>query len=248
MNRRAFSKVLLGAGVALSAAQALAANDVLDDLLRRAAGSGDSGTAGAGALGSSQLAAGLKEALRIGTERTVDRVQVLNGFNLDKNIHIPLPKKLEKARKLLKKLGMSGQLDELEQQLNRAAETAAPKAKQLFVNAVSSMTFDDARSILKGPDDAATQYLRRQTQAPIAEQMWPVIDESLSKVGAVESMKSLVASYANFPLAPKLNTDLTGYVVGKAMDGLFFYVAKEEAAIRKDPVKRTTELLRQVFG
>ncbi len=249
MNRRAFSKVLLGAAVALSAAQVLAGTDVLGDLLKRAAGSGSSGTTGVGsALGGSQLAAGLKEALRIGTERTVERVQVLNGFNLDKNIHIPLPKKLEKARKLLKKAGMSGQLDELELQLNRAAETAAPKAKQLFVSAVSNMTFDDARGILNGPEDAATLYLRRQTQAQIAEQMRPVIDESLARVGAVTTMKSLLASYSSFPLAPKLDTDLTGYVVGKAMDGLFFYVAKEEAAIRKDPVKRTTELLRQVFG
>ncbi len=249
MKRRAFSKVLLGAGVAAYAVQVLATNDVLGDLLKRAAGSGGNGATGVGsALGGSQLAAGLKEALRIGTERTVDRVQVLNGFNLDNNVHIRLPKKFEKARKLLKKVGMSGQLDELELQLNRAAETAAPKARQLLVNAVTNMTFDDARSILNGPEDAATQYLRRQTQAPVAEQMRPVIDDSLAKVGAVTTMKSLLASYSSFPLAPKLDTDLTGYVVGKAMDGLFFYLAKEEVAIRRDPVKRTTELLRQVFG
>ncbi len=242
MNRRRLFPALIAClGAVPMAAPAYARESLIDRLLRVPA-------TGASNEATPTLAAGLKEALRIGTERSVSRVQVVGGFFDDPSIRIPLPRALKKARKVLGRVGLGGTLDELELQMNRAAETAAPRAKQLFVDAVSSMTFDDARGILQGPDNAATQFLRTRSELPLTSAMRPVIDDTLSRVGAVTTMQSLLTSMQGLPLAQIADLDLTGFVVGKAMDGLFHYIALEEAAIRKDPVKRTTALLRQVFG
>lgn len=199
-------------------------------------------------LGNDEVAAGLKEALRVGTETVVGNLGTTDGFNLDPQIHIPLPNQFDQVRSILGRIGMDSMLTDLELGLNRAAEVATPKAKSLFLSAINDMTLDDVMAIYKGPDDAATQYFKSKMSAPLALEMKPVVDESLAEVGAVKMYDDVMKSYETVPFAPKIDADLSDYVVEKGMDGIFYYLAKEEAAIREDPVKRTTDILKNVFG
>lgn len=144
--------------------------------------------------------------------------------------------------------GASGLVDDLELKMNRAAEAAAPKAKSLFFDAITKLTLDDVQKIYKGPKDVATQYFRGKMSDPPAKAMRPVFDQELATVGAVKSYDSVMAQYKAIPFVPDVKADLTDHVLGKAIDGLFHYIAKEEMAIRENPAKRTTELLRKVFG
>jgi hypothetical protein len=203
---------------------------------------------GTDALGSDDIAAGLREALKVGSERVVQQVGARDGFNADPQIHIPLPGALQDVQSMLQKIGMAGLADDLELKLNRGAEAAAPEAKALFWQAISEMTLDDSKEIYNGPDDAATQYFKAKMSPPLAERMSPIVDSSLSEVGAVRSYDDMMARYETIPFVPDVKADLTGYVVEKALAGIFFYIAKEEAAIRNDPAARTTELLKKVFG
>ncbi|MEE8496104.1 MAG: DUF4197 domain-containing protein, partial [Xanthomonadales bacterium] len=199
-------------------------------------------------LGSDEVGEGLKEALRVGTETVVGNLGKTDGFNLDPLIHIALPSQLEKVKSILGKIGMDSMLTDLELRLNRAAEIATPKAKSLFVEAINNMTLDDVMAIYKGPDDSATQYFKSKMSAPLALEMKPVVDESLADAGAVKMYDKVMKHYDNVPFAPEVEADLGEYVVQKGMDGIFHYLAKEEAAIRQDPVKRTTDILKRVFG
>jgi hypothetical protein len=191
--------------------------------------------------------AGLKEALTVGSEQVVQQLGKTDGFYDDPQIHIPLPEKLATVKSALDKVGMGSFADDLELKLNRAAEAATPKARELFLNSISQMTFEDARAILNGPEDAATQYFRKTMSPDLAEAMSPVVDDTLSEVGAVQSYDRMMGKYADLPFMPDVKADLTDHVVNKGMDGIFHYMAKEEAAIRKNPVKRTTDLLKKVF-
>ncbi|OIO66671.1 MAG: hypothetical protein CO186_10560 [Zetaproteobacteria bacterium CG_4_9_14_3_um_filter_49_83] len=139
-------------------------------------------------------------------------------------------------------------MDELELKLNRAAEAATPKAKKLFADAVRAMTIDDARRILNGPEDAATQYFKAKMSDPLRVEMKPVVDQSLAEVGAVQVYDQVMGKYKSLPFVPDVKADLTGHVLDKGLDGIFLYLAKEEAAIRQNPVKRSTEILKKVFG
>ena len=199
-------------------------------------------------ISADEAGSGLKEALRVGTDTVVGNLGQPGGFDLDPQIHIPLPKQLDKARKILGKLGMDSMLVDLETKLNEAAEIATPKAKQLFMDAINDMTLDDVMAIYKGPDDAATQYFRSKMSAPLALEMKPVVDSSLEGVGALELYDNAMAQYEEVPFAPKVDLDISDYVVEKGMDGIFYYLAKEEAAIRNNPAARTTDLLKSVFG
>jgi hypothetical protein len=199
-------------------------------------------------LTSEEIGAGLKEALRVGSETVVAQLGRQDGFNADPAIHIPLPQQLNTVQTWLGKVGMSGLLDDLEVKLNRAAEVATPKAKDLFIKAVSEMTFDDVMNIYKGPDDAATRYFQGKMSGPLAEEMSPIVSDSLAEVGAVKAYDKTMAEYKAIPFAPDAKADLTSYVVEKGMDGIFHYIAIEEASIRQNPVKRTTDLLQKVFG
>lgn len=203
---------------------------------------------GSGALTGTEIAAGLREALKVGTGRVVQQVGRKDGFNGDKIIRIPLPGALKDVQKTLRKVGLSRLADDLELRLNRAAEAAAPEAKALFVDAITQMTLKDVRRIYEGPDDAATRYFQGKMTPALARRMQPVIDRNLAKVGAIAAYDRMISRYKAIPLVPDVKADLTEYVADEAMDGLFHYVAVEEAAIRNDPAKRTTEILKRVFG
>lgn len=195
-----------------------------------------------------EIVEGLKEALRVGSSRVVEQLGTVDGYYEDPQVHIPLPGNLEKVRSALKTVGMSSMMDDLEIQLNRAAEQAAGKAKPLFMDAISTMTIEDAMQIYRGPDDAATRYFENRMADPLAEEMRPIVAESLQEVGAMQTYDAAVGRYKSLPFVPDIQTDLTGYVIERGMAGIFLYLGKEEAAIRSDPVQRTTDILKKVFG
>jgi hypothetical protein len=195
-----------------------------------------------------EIDAGLREALRVGSERVVAQVGRADGFNADAAIRIPLPDRLAAARLTMDKFGMGGVFNDLEVRLNRAAEIAAPQAKAIFWQAIREMSMQDVNTIFRGPEDAATRYFQRKMTPELAAAMGPVIEKSLNEVGAIRVYNQVVTQARAMPFAPEIKTDLTGYVVEKGMAGIFHYLAQEEAAIRKNPAKRTTELLQRVFA
>jgi hypothetical protein len=196
----------------------------------------------------SQVAAGLKEALRVGSETVVAKLGQADGFNADPAIHIPLPKSFTTVPSALKPLGMSYLLDDLELKLNRAAEQATPKAKELFLSSIEQMTLDDVMGIYNGPPDAATRYFQEKMSKPLGVAMKPIVDQTLTQAGAVQAYDNVMGQYQAVPFVPDVKADLSGYVVEQGMNGIFHYLAQEEAAIRQNPAKRTTELLKTVFG
>jgi len=216
---------------------------LLDSLL----GSKES-SAAKNVLSKTDITAGLKEALRVGTERVVSQLGQTGGFNSDELIHIPLPSQLQTVKNVLERVGMGSMMGDLELKLNRAAEAATPKAQALFLKAIKEMSFEDAKLIYNGADNAATQYLREKMNVSLTEEMRPLVQKSLSDVGAVQAYDSAIGRYENIPFVADVKANLTDYTIEKGMDGIFYYLAQEEAAIRKDPLKRSTELLRKVFG
>jgi len=199
-------------------------------------------------LSTDDLQKAFKEALTQGSEAVVSKLSLEDGFNGDKAIHIPLPKSLQKAQSVLDKVGMGSLMDDLELKLNRAAEAATPEAKALFVNAVKEMSFKDVQKIYNGSQDSATQYLRSKTGTDLEAKMRPIIENSLNSVGAVSAYDKAISEYKDLPFVPDVKADLLQHVTEKGMDGMFYYLAKEEAAIRENPVKQTTEILKKVFG
>ncbi len=207
------------------------------------------GSSGAGgSLSEGEIGSGLKEALTVSTVAVVSRLGTAGGFNDDPAIHIPLPGSLKNVQKTLNSLGMGGMLDDLELRLNRAAEMATPKAKKLFLDAITEMTLEDVRGILNGPDDAATRYFQRKMTPGLLKEMRPIVDDSLAEAGAVKAYDKTMGQYNNLPFVPDAKANLTDYVLEKGTDGIFHYIAEEEAAIRNNPAKRTTELLQKVFS
>lgn len=206
------------------------------------------GSTGKQALSAAEITSGLKEALTVGTGRVVDQLGSADGFLKDQSIHIPLPESLGTVQNALQKIGMSGLLDDLETRLNRAAEQATPEAKKLFLNAISEMTIDDAMAIYNGPNDAITRYFQTKTEKPLAQAMKPIVDEKLHMSGAMISYNSVMGKYRSLPFVPDVQANLTDHVLDRGISGIFHYLALEEAAIRTNPVKRTTELLQKVFG
>lgn len=201
-----------------------------------------------GALSAKDMVAGLKDALKVGSERVVQQLSHKNGFNADPKIHIPLPDSLKRVKSLLASVGAASLMDDLELKLNRAAEAATPKAKQLFGNAIRSMSFQDARGILQGSNDAATQYFKDKMSAPLAKEMQPIIEQMLQKVGAVQAYNKVMGQYKSMPFVPNIQANLQKYVTQGALKGVFHYMAIEEAGIRKNPAKRTTDILKKVFS
>ena len=195
-----------------------------------------------------EIGEAFKVALRIGSENVVKKLGDVDGFNADSAVHIPLPKELNTVKTMLAKVGMSRIVDDLELKLNRAAEAATPKAKELFWQSITEMTFDDIKGIYEGSEDSATRYFQGKMSPSLSKEMRPIVEESLSKVGAIQAFDNVMDKYQTLPFVPDVKANLTDHVVQKGMDGIFYYIAKEEAAIRKNPVKQTTDLLKKVFG
>lgn len=247
MERRSF---LAGLAVLVTTpAFALSLDDILN-ATKSAQGQDSGGGSGLPAgVTTSEGIGGLKEALTNGAVAAILRVGKLDGYWGDDKIRIPLPGALGTAQKSLKLIGASGPLDDLQLKINHAAEDAAPKARSIFVDAIQGMTVTDIAGVLRGGDTAGTQYLRRTTGDSLSDLFHPPIKSALETTGAVTAFKSAVAQYgANGLVGDGPEESLTNFAVTKGLDGIFHYVGEEERAIRKNPVKQTSGLLRKVFG
>ena len=199
-------------------------------------------------LGGADIGAGLKEALQKGVTEQVTKLTAVDGFYKNDAVKILFPEELQKVDKTLRSIGLSSLADEGVKALNRAAEDAVKEATPIFVNAITSMKITDAKNILTGNDVAATTYLEGTTSISLAAKFSPVIQSSLSKVGADKIWETIIAKYNKVPLVNKVNPDLTNYVTEKAMEGVFKMIAVEEKKIRTDISARTSPLLKKVFA
>lgn len=199
-------------------------------------------------LTTAEVAEGLKEALIKGISNGSDMASQVDGYFKNPSIKIPFPPEVKKVEDKLRQLGLGGEVDKFVTTLNRGAEDAAKEAKPIFISAIKAMTIQDAWAILKGDKNAATEYLKRTTSGQLREKFTPVIANSLNKVNATRYYGDIVNTYNKVPFVEKVNPDLTSYATTKAMDGLFLLIADEEKKIREDPLARTSELLKKVFG
>ena len=202
---------------------------------------------GAGGLSNTDIVTGLKQALSVGAQNSSQQLSSVDGFFANAAIKILLPEEAKKVESTLRNLGMSNLVDKAILSMNRAAEEAAKGAGSIFINAVQQMSITDAVNILKGGDFAATNYFKGKTTMQLTQSFQPVIDKALKNVNATKYWSDVITVY-NKLSANKVNTDLSAYVTQRAMDGIFYQVGLEEQKIRRDPVARTTEILKKVFG
>jgi hypothetical protein len=199
-------------------------------------------------LSNKDTAGGLKEALTQGAGKAVDMLGQNDGFLGNPKVKIHLPDNLEKAADLMRKFGQGKHVDELETAMNRAAEAAVPEAKKLLVEAIKKMSMDDAKGILTGGDNAATEYFRRTTSAPLGEKFKPIIQKAMAKVNVAEKYDQFAGKAAKLGLVKEEDSHLDHYVTEKALDGLYLMIAEEEKAIRTNPVGAVGSLAKKVFG
>ncbi len=202
-------------------------------------------------LTNSEIVSGLKDALTVGARKSVDILAVENGFYKDASVFIKFPQEAIKVKEYALKLGMDNQVNKFEETLNRAAEAAVKEAYPVFANAITNMTFADAKNILHGSDDAATQYFRKQTWSQLHDLFYPKVKQATEKVALTKYWDPLVTQYNKTTIVtgnPKIETDLNEYVTQKALEGLFVKLAIEEKQIRENPAARVTDILKKVFG
>jgi hypothetical protein len=200
-----------------------------------------------GALSTDDIAAGLKQALTVGTQNSASKLSAVDGFFANAALKVLMPPEAQKVENTLRSIGMGSVVDKAVLAMNRAAEDAAKSAAPIFVDAIKQMTISDALSILQGGDFAATNYFKQKTTLALTNAFKPVISTSLDKVNATKYWADVFNLYNKFSSNP-VNTDLAAYVTGKAIDGIFYEVSLEEQKIRKDPAARVTDLLKKVFG
>lgn len=245
-------KILLASVLAALAwqASALDMNDLgaIADKATKSTASSTSGGNGVSALSDSETNDGLKTALNQGVTKAVSMLGATDGFFGNKEVKIPLPKSLKKIEKGMKLVGMGKQSDELILKMNRAAEAAVPEAKTLLVDAVKKMSLADAKAILTGPNDAATQYFKKTTSTQMAERFLPIVTKATEKVQLAETYNKYAEMGSKFGVVKKEDAKIEQYVTNKALDGLYLMIAKEEAAIRKDPLGQASSILKKVFG
>jgi hypothetical protein len=205
-------------------------------------------TGGQSALTQAEIDAGLREALTVGTNLVAAQLGKTNGYFGDARVRIPLPKTYRDIQTNLARVGASGPLDDLELRMNRAAEAAVPEAKTLILGAVKSITINDALQILNGGDTAATDYLRSRTETQLRQAFAPYVKQTLAQSGAFTSLEQVAGQYGCGGVTGSLQNDLTQHAVGLGLDGIFLYVSEEEKKIRDNPLARTSEILRRVFG
>jgi hypothetical protein len=199
-------------------------------------------------LSDAKIGSGLKEALKIGTENAVKFTGNLDGYFRNQAIKILMPEKLQTMEKTLRAVGLGPQVDEFILSMNRAAERAAPAAKQIFWDAIGEITFQDAKKILSGNETAATDYFKAKTTDKLTTAFRPIVDRATNEVGVTRQYKELVGGFQSIPFVKNEPVDIDQYVTTKALDGLFYVVAQEEKKIRTDPAARVTDLLKEVFG
>lgn len=199
-------------------------------------------------ISNAEIASGLREALNFGIDKQVSKLTLENGYYNNALVKILLPEELQKVEKALRDIGLGSLADEGIKALNRAAEDAVGTATPIFVNAVKDITFNDAKSILLGSDDAATLYLAGKTESPLYNEFHPIINNSFKKVGADQIWSNLINKYNAIPFTTNVNPDLTDYVTKEALKGVYEMIAVEEKDIRTKLSSRTTNLLRQVFA
>ena len=206
------------------------------------------GIGGVSALSESKVASGLKEALQVGATNAVKITGKPNGYFGNEAIKILMPHDTQLLEKGLRAVGYGPKIDAFILSMNRSAETAAPAAKKIFIDAVLAMSFDDAKKILAGNDTAATDYFKEKTTGQLTEAFEPVVKKVMAQNGTARQYNALVDQYKSIPFAKNQNLDIDHYVVTKALDGLFYELADQEKQIRKNPAARTTTLLKEVFG
>ena len=199
-------------------------------------------------ISEADIGSGLRQALDLGIDKQVRKLTQKDGFFKNDLVKISLPEELQKVDKALRNIGLGNLADEGLKVLNRAAEDAVSEATPIFIEAVQGITFTDAKNILLGQDDAATQYLTSRTQTALYDKFNPVIENSFSKVGADAIWENLISQYNNIPFTKDVNTDLTDYVTGEALKGVYTMIAVEEKEIRTNLGSRSTDLLRKVFA
>jgi hypothetical protein len=203
---------------------------------------------GGGGFTEKEAADGIKEALTNGTTNAVKFVALKDGYFKNPEIKIPFPPDVKVIETKLRAAGLGKKVDEVILSINRAAEDAGNEAKPIFITAVKNLSIKDAINIVKGDNDAATKYLKQSSSTELNTKFKPKIKSSLDKVGATKYWTEIITAYNKIPLVKKLNPDLAQYVTGKAIEGLFVMVAKEEAKIRKDPAAQVSDLLKKIFG
>jgi len=205
-------------------------------------------TTNSGSLSNTEVVNGLKQALQVGTQNSAKKLSAVNGYFGNQLIKIAMPPEAQKVEQALRDIGMGSKVDQAVLSMNRAAEDAATKAVPIFVNAITNMSIQDGMSILKGDNNAATNFLRSKTYAALTVAFAPEIKKSLDKVNATKYWGDVFNAYDRIPFVEKVNPDLTSYVTDKALNGLFISIAQEEANIRSNPNARVTDLLKKVFG
>ena len=225
-------------------------NDAKNALNQASGNNSGSGTSGLGSgLSNTDIVSGLKEALRVGTQNASGKLNQTNGYFGNPLVKILLPKEVQQAESMLRSFGFGSYADKLILSLNRAAEDAAKQATPIFVNAITSMSITDGLQILQGGNTAATDFLKGRTTSALTTAFRPVIDKSLSKVGANTYWSQFFTAYNKLPITKtKVNTDLSGYVTEQALTGMFTTIAQEESNIRKNPAGTANALLQKVFG
>ena len=216
-------------------------------LLKKAGGLLGKGKSGAG-LSNEDIVSGLKEALSVGAQNSASKLSSVNGFLSNAAIKVLMPEEAKKVESTLRSAGLGKLVDDAILSMNRAAEEASKSAAPIFVDAVKGMNVQDALGILRGNDSAATSYLKGKTWQPLTNAFKPVIDGALEKTGATKYWAAVFEAYNKIPLTKKVNTDLSNYVTGRALGGMFYQVALEEQNIRKNPAARVNDILKKVFG
>lgn len=200
------------------------------------------------ALTPTEMNSGLKEALTRGAEAAVNQLGKQDGFYGNKSLRIPLPENLKKVDKLMRAVGMGKQADELVLSMNRAAEAAVPEAKTLLVTAVKDMTLEDAKGILTGGDQAATEFFRKKTETPLGTKFLPIVKTATDKVGLAQTYNKYAGTAAKFGLVKQDQATIEGYVSQQALDRLYKVIGEQERAIRTNPIGYGSDLLKKVFG
>ncbi|HET7527764.1 MAG TPA: DUF4197 domain-containing protein [Burkholderiaceae bacterium] len=235
---------------AFGACTASAQMPKLDDLMKEAGKLTKPPTDGtkAGSSDEKTNAAGIKEALAVGTERAVTSLSRENGYFGNAAVKILMPSSIQKVADVARMVGYEKQVDAFVLSMNRAAEAAAPLASRYFGDAIRDMSLQDARGILAGGNTAATEFFRSKTRDKLYAAFKPTVSQKVGEVGATRAYKDMMGRYESVPLASKQSLDLDDYVTNKSLDGLFYMVGEEEKKIRANPAARTTDLLRTVFG